>query len=87
MADIKGTPTRQDFPEAKDKIVDIVELSVEAGYYAIAIRFQDKTQLTFSVKPCVFTLPRYSQWTPEGEENIVKEYEPISSDVSPEIAP
>ncbi|HEY6348385.1 MAG TPA: hypothetical protein VI636_03145 [Candidatus Angelobacter sp.] len=80
MADPKVTSTRQDFPEARDKIVELVELDVEADYYAITMRFQDKTSLTFSIEPCVFTFPRYSR-SEDGEEKIVKEYEPIRSTV------
>jgi len=83
MADNQSTPApraRQDFPEVKDKIVEIVELSVESDYYGISIRFQDKTSLTFSIEPAVFTFPIYSQWT-DGEEKILKEYQPVSSDV------
>ena len=78
MAEDKGT-TRQDFPEVRDKIVDSVEFSAESDYYALTIRFQDKTVLNFSIEPCVFTFPVYSQFTDEGEENIVKKYEPIRS--------
>ena len=83
MADIKGT-TKQDFPEVKGKIVDAVELVVEASFYGISVCFQDRTSLTFSIEPCVFTFPIYSQWTPEGEENIVKEYQPVRSIVEGE---
>jgi len=83
MAAIKGT-TKQDFPEVKGKIVDAVELVVEASFYGISVRFQDRTSLTFSIEPCVFTFPIYSQWTPEGEENIVKEYQPVRSIVEGE---
>jgi hypothetical protein len=58
MADDKIThfedpPTRQDFPETKDKIVEIVEITAEPDYYGITIRFQDKTALTFVIEPCV----------------------------------
>ena len=77
MAENKGT-TRQDFPEVRDKIVEIVELSVEPGYYGITIRFQDKTKLNFSIEPCVFAFPVYSDIT-GGEDKPLKRYKPISS--------
>ena len=85
MADNKGTHspesnTRQEFPETKDKIVEIVELCVEPDYYGISIRFHDKTSLTFSIEPYVLTSPIYSQWI-DGEEKILKEYQPVSSEV------
>jgi len=89
MADIKGTHspesrTRLEFPEVKGKIVELVEFNIEPDFYGISIRFQDRTSLTFSMEPCVFTFPVFSQWTPEGEENIVKEYQPVRSIVEGE---
>jgi len=86
MADNKGThlpgpPTRQDFPEARDKVVEIVELTVEPDYYGITIRFQDKTALTFSMEPCVFVFPIYEDWT-SGDAKVLKQYQPIRSKIS-----
>ena len=69
---------KQDFPEVKGKIIESVELDVEPSFYSIAIFFQDKTSLTFSIEPCVCTFPVYSEW-PEGEEKIIKEYQPVRS--------
>lgn len=85
MADNNGNhlpdlPTRHDFPEAKDKIVELVELSVESGYYGITIRFHDKTALTFVIEPCVFAFPVYEDWT-GGEAKVLKEYTPIRSEI------
>ena len=87
MADNQSTPaphTRQEFPEVKGKIVDLVELEIEPDFYGISIRFQDRTSLTFSMESCIFTFPLYSQWTKEGEEKIVKEYEPVRNTVDGE---
>jgi len=86
MADNKGTHssnnrTRLEFPEAKGKIVELVEFDIEPDFYGVTIRFQDRTSLTFSMESCVFTFPIFSQWTDEGEENVIKEYEPIRSQV------
>jgi hypothetical protein len=71
---------RQDFPEVKDKIVEIVELSIEPDYYGITIRFLDKTALTFAIEPCIFTFPIYSDWA-SGEEQILTRYQPIQSEI------
>jgi len=79
MAEVKGT-TKQDFPEVKGKIVDSVELDVEASFYAISVFFQDKTSLTFSMEPCIVAFPVYSEWI-EGEQKIIKEYQPARSEV------
>jgi hypothetical protein len=82
LAENKDT-TRQEFPEVQGKIVDSVGISVEADYYGIDIRFQDKTSLTFAIEPCVFAFPAYAQWT-GGEEKILKQYEAVRSTVSRE---
>ena len=76
--DLPDPPTRQDFPETVDKIVEIVELTVEEDYYGITIRFQDKTSLTFAIESCVFAFPIYSNWT-GGDETVLKQYQPIRS--------
>ena len=73
--------TRQEFPEIKNKVVEIVELGVESGYYGITIRFSDKTALTFTIEPSVAAFPVYADWT-GGEEKIIKEYQPVRSEVS-----
>jgi len=88
MAENKGThlpepPTRQEFPEAKGKIVDRVELSADAAYYGITIRFQDKTALTFKIEQCVVAFPVYEDWT-SGEEKPLKQYRPVHSKTSKE---
>ena len=85
MADIKGThfpaeATRQDFPEVKDKIIDAVELSSDDEFYGITLRFQDKTTLTFTIEPCVFTFPVLAHWE-NGEEKRLKLYKPVRSNV------
>lgn len=77
MADNNGNhlpdlPTRHDFPEVKDKIVELVELSAEPDYYGISIRFQDRTALTFAIEPCVVAFPVFSDWT-SGEEHQLKQ--------------
>ena len=88
MADNNGNhipqehPTKHDFPEVKGKIVDLVEFEIEPDFYGISIRFQDRTSLTFSMEPCVFTFPIYSRWTDKGEEEVIKEYQPLRSQVS-----
>jgi hypothetical protein len=69
----------QEFPEVKDKTVEMVELNVEAGYYGISIRFQDKTALTFTMESRIAAVPVYSEWS-DGEEKILKQYDPVRSE-------
>lgn len=76
-----NSKSKQAIAEVKGKTVEMVELNVEAGYYGISIRFQDKTSLTFSIESRVAALPIYSQWA-DGEEKIIKQYELIGSEQS-----
>lgn len=71
---------KTEFPEVKDKIVETVELAVESGHYGISVRFQDKTSLTFVIDSCIVALPVYEDWT-GGESKILKEYEPVRSEL------
>ena len=73
---------KQPFPEVKGKIVDSVEITADAEYYGITISFQDSTSLTFTFEPCMVAFPVFAEWK-EGEEKILKEYEPVRSKVSP----
>jgi hypothetical protein len=72
---------KQDFPEVKGKTVETVQLSAEAGYYGISVCFTDKTALAFTIEPRAITFPIYADWT-GGEEKIIKEYPPVSSEVT-----
>lgn len=87
MADNKNnlptTPTRLDFPEVKDKTVEIVEVIVEPDRFGISVRFQDKTSLNFTIEPCVFAFPVYEDWT-DGEAKVLKQYQPIRNRISTE---
>lgn len=66
------------FPQAKGKIVEFVELSVSTDEYIIAIRFQDKTSLTFDLEPCVSVIPELSDWR-GTEYNPVRRWRPVHS--------
>jgi hypothetical protein len=49
----------------------VVELTAAPNHYAVTIRFQDSTSLTFSMEPCVAAFPVFSEWT-DGEEKQLK---------------
>ncbi|HEY6254050.1 MAG TPA: hypothetical protein VI685_29200 [Candidatus Angelobacter sp.] len=78
MADIKGTPTKQDFPEVRDKIVSFVEVTSATEGFGITIRFHDETTLHFDIESRTIVIPVYSQWE-KGEETPVKRWNPIQS--------
>lgn len=87
MADNKSTHfeeshTRQvaDFPEVNGKIIESVELSTDPGYYGITFYFQDKTAFTFILEPGLITFPVLAD-RKDGEEKILKRYEPVRSKV------
>ena len=71
---------KQDFSAVKGKIVDSVEITADAEYYGITISFQDGTTLSFTIEPCAVAFPVFAEWK-DGEENILKEYEPVRSEV------
>lgn len=71
---------KQEFPEVKDKVVELVELSVEPDFYGVTIRFQDSTSLTFAIEPCLVASPIFSKWK-DGEEKRLKEYNPVGSEI------
>ena len=68
----------QEFPEVKGKVVEAVKVSVQADFYGITIRFEDKTALAFSIGAGIVAFPTYADWT-DGEEKIIKEYKPVRS--------
>jgi hypothetical protein len=66
------------FPQAKDKIIANVELSVSSDYYIIEISFQDKTSLCFDLEPCVSVFPKLINWK-SGEYKPLKRWRPVHS--------
>ena len=79
MAGIQDKPTRQDFPEAKDKIVHSVEVVSAIEGFGITIRFHDESTLYFSIESRMLVSPVHSQWE-RGEETVLKRWQPIQSD-------
>ena len=89
MADSKGngspnerTSRREvlNFPEVIGKTVESVEVFSDHEYYAISIRFQDKTALQFPLETAVFAFPSLSDWK-DGNETVLKEYKSVRSRV------
>ncbi len=83
MADIKsnessGQDTTTRFPEAVGKIIEIIELTAEPGYYGIDVNFTDNTAMVFSIEPFVMAFPYLGDWT-TGERKILKEWKPVRS--------
>ena len=78
MAGIKGTPTKLDFPEIRDKIVSFVEVTSATEGFGITVGFHDQTTLAFNIESRIVVSPVYSQWD-KGEETPIKRWKPIQS--------
>ncbi|MGC2695295.1 MAG: hypothetical protein WA738_05835 [Candidatus Angelobacter sp.] len=66
------------FPQAKGKIIAEVALSVSPADFAVDIRFQDKTSLTFDLEPCVSVFPELTDWK-TGNYKPLKRWRPVHS--------
>ncbi|PYP91846.1 MAG: hypothetical protein DMG65_05965 [Candidatus Angelobacter sp. Gp1-AA117] len=89
MAESKGThPSKKrtsrkevlEFPEVNGKTVEAVELFSDHEYYAITVRFQDKTALHFALETAVFSFPTLSNWK-SGNDRILKKYKSVGSNI------
>ena len=58
------------FREVKGKIVEGIELMPSGSGYVIGIMFQDRTYLSFDVKPHIAIFPELSDWK-------TKNYKPL----------
>ena len=82
-----GSPERHtsrreilNFPEVNGKTVEAVEVFSHNEFYAITIRFQDKTALQLPLETAVFVFPTFSDWA-NGNEKILKEYKSVRSHI------
>ena len=68
-----------DFPEARGRTVERVELSADSDFPCITIRFQDNTDLTFVIDPALTFQADYSEWK-AGNQKILKRWPVFRSD-------
>ena len=61
------------FPEARGRTVEKVELSTDSDFPCISIRFQDKTDLTVMIDPCLTFSASYSDWK-TGNQRLLKRW-------------
>ena len=66
------------FPQAKGKVLEVVEFSTSPGYHCISINFEDKTCLNFAIDTNFTLEADYSDWT-TGNQSILRQWPPISS--------
>ena len=68
-----------EFPEAKGRTVEKVELSIDPAFPCISIRFQDNTDLTVVIDPFLTFQADYSQWK-QGNQKVLKRWPVFRSD-------
>ena len=68
-----------EFPEAKGRMVEMVELSLDSDFHCISIRFQDETDLTFVIDPALTFHADYSRFK-DGNQEVLKRWPVFRSD-------
>lgn len=76
-------PTRKarliEFPQARGKTVETVELNLDSDFSCISIRFEDNTDLTVVVNPWLTFRADYHTWA-DGEQKVLKRWHVLRSD-------
>jgi hypothetical protein len=67
------------FPQAKGRVVELVELIAEGDYNCVSIRFQDSTGLTVVIDPALSFSASFSKWK-AGNERVLKRWRRIRSE-------
>jgi hypothetical protein len=71
------------YSQMKGKLVDFVELWVSSDYRCISIRFQDKTDFTVEIDPCLGLTfnAMHSGWK-TGDQRVLKRWPSVNSEGS-----
>jgi len=72
-------PRLVEFPQARGRTVEMVELNIDSDFHCISIRFQDETDLTFEIDPWLTFRADYSKWT-AGHQKVLKRWPVFRSD-------
>ena len=67
------------FPEARGRTVERVELSTASDFPCISIRFTDSTDLTLVIDPWLTFQADYSRWK-DGNQKVLKRWPVFRSD-------
>ena len=68
-----------EFPEARGRTVEKVELSTDSDFPCISIRFQDNTDLTVVIDPWLTFQADYSRFK-DGNQTVLKRWPVFRSD-------
>lgn len=67
------------FPQAKGRTVEKVELSLDSDFRCVSIRFKDKTDLTMVIDTALTFQAQYSEWK-AGNQKVLKSWPVVRSD-------
>ena len=67
-----------EFPEAKGKIIQSIQVYVAADNFSANINFTDNTALVLALESSLAVFPYLGDWT-TGECRVLKEWEPVKS--------
>jgi hypothetical protein len=62
-----------EFPQARGRIVEMVELSLDSDFYCVSIRFKDNTDLTVVLDTALTFRAGYSEWK-AGNQKMLKRW-------------
>ena len=72
-------PRLVEFPQAKGRTVEMVELNLDSDFNCINIRFQGGTDLTFVIGTALTFRADYSKWK-AGNQKLLKRWPVIRSE-------
>jgi hypothetical protein len=72
------SPRMVEFPLARGRTVEMVELNLDSDFHCINIRFQDETDLTFVIGTALTFRADHSNWQ-GGEQKVLKRWPVVRS--------
>lgn len=66
------------FPQAKGRTVEKVELSLDSDFRCVSIRFKDNTDLTVVIETALTFRAEYSKWK-EGNQKVLTRWPVLRS--------
>jgi hypothetical protein len=66
------------FPQARGRTVEKVELSLDSDFHCVSIRFKDNTDLTVVIDPALTFQATYSEWK-AGNQRVLKRWPMVRS--------
>ena len=62
-----------EFPQARGRTVELVELIADSDYHCLSIRFKDKTDLSVVIDPMFSFRANFSDWKTD-DQRVIKEW-------------